>query len=128
MARTLAIYAERRHFLTPARRREIARHLTVPLIDRFEFRNDIDPDLLLYALYYKTFLADPSGDPPDLGPLAGYSPLLRDVDRPPAAITGPTASSPPDSAVPSPDSIGPIIESDGGAKAGSDAPAGGPLT
>ena len=27
MAKTLAIYAERRHYLTPARRREIARHL-----------------------------------------------------------------------------------------------------
>ena len=82
MARTLAIYAERRHFLTPARRREVARHLTVPLVERFEFRRDIDPDLLLYALYYKTFLADATGELPDLGPLAGYSPLLRDINKP----------------------------------------------
>ncbi|MFK8113061.1 MAG: RDD family protein [Rubripirellula sp.] len=81
MARTLAIYAERRHFLTPARRREVARHLTIPLVEQFEFRNDIDPDLLMYALYYKTFLADDS-DTPDLGPLAGYSPLLRDANKP----------------------------------------------
>lgn len=82
MARTLAIYAERRHYLTPARRREVARHLTTPLIERFEFRADIDPDLLMYSLYYKTFLADSSTEFADLGPLAGYSPLLRDAGKP----------------------------------------------
>ncbi|TWU56167.1 RDD family protein [Rubripirellula reticaptiva] len=82
MARTLAIYTERRHYLTPARRREVARHLTTSLIERFEFRSDIDPDLLMYALYYKTFLADASADLPDLGPLAGYSPLRRDSNKP----------------------------------------------
>lgn len=79
MARTLAVYAERRHYLTPARRREIARHLTLPLIDRFEFRPDIDADLLMIALYYKTFLAERNAEPTDLGPLAGYSPLVRDM-------------------------------------------------
>jgi len=79
MARTLAVYAERRHYLTPARRREVARHLTYHLVDRFEFREDIDPDLLMYALYYKTFLADHAAELPDLGPLAGYSPLRRDI-------------------------------------------------
>src|SRR6056297_1888608 len=83
MARTLAMYAERRHYLTPARRREVARHLAVPLIERFEFRDDIDPDLLLYALYYRTFLADASPELADLGPLAGYSPLRRAADKPP---------------------------------------------
>jgi hypothetical protein len=82
MARALAIYAERRHYLTPARRREVARHLTVPLVDLFEFRRDIDPDLLMYALYYRTFLTDASDDNPDLGPLAGYSPLRRDEHKP----------------------------------------------
>lgn len=75
MARTLAIYVERRHYLTPARRAEIARHLTLPLIDRFGFDSKVDPDLLMVALYYRTFLADPSTEPADLGPLAGYSPL-----------------------------------------------------
>ena len=82
MARTLAVYAERRDYLTPERRREVARHLSVPLIDRFEFRSDIDPDLLMYALYYRTFLADSSDAFPDLGPLAGYSPLRRDENKP----------------------------------------------
>ncbi|TWT91296.1 RDD family protein [Stieleria varia] len=91
MARALATYAERRHYLTPARRREVARHLTDKLIERFEFQRDIDPDLLLYALYYKTFLADSSAEPADLGPLAGYSPLLRDAAKQlPSADNGKT--------------------------------------
>lgn len=79
MAKALASYAERRLHLSPARRREIARHLATPLIERFEFRRDIDPDLLLYALYYRTFLADQSGEPPSLGALAGFSPLAKDA-------------------------------------------------
>lgn len=82
MARTLATYAERRDYLTRERRQEIARHLTDPLIRRFEFRSDIDPDLLMYALYYKTFLADTSTELADLGSLTGYSPLLRDQNKP----------------------------------------------
>ena len=98
MARTLATYVERRHFLTPQRRREVARHLTDPLIERFEFRRDIDPDLLLYALYYKTFLADSATESPDLGPLAGYSPLARDEGKPVGLA---------------PDSGVPAVESDG---------------
>lgn len=77
MARTLAIYVERRHYLTPARRAEIARHLTIPLIERFGFDSKVDPDLLMAALYYRTFLADPTEEPADLGPLAGYSPLRQ---------------------------------------------------
>jgi uncharacterized RDD family membrane protein YckC len=88
MAKALAIYAERRHYLTPARRREIARHLAIPLIDRFEFRADIDPDLLMYALYYKVFLTDTSDDLADLGPLAGFSPLRRDQNKPQGRLGG----------------------------------------
>jgi uncharacterized RDD family membrane protein YckC len=80
MAKALAGYAERRAYLSPGRRREIAKHLAVPLLERFEFRPDIDPDLLLYALYYRTFLADEHADPPDLGELAGFSPLLKDAE------------------------------------------------
>jgi len=81
MARTLAIYCERRAYLTPARRREIAMHLTTPLIERFEFRPDIDPDLLMVALYHATFLSDSRSEPPALGPLANASPLLRDLKK-----------------------------------------------
>jgi uncharacterized RDD family membrane protein YckC len=78
MAKVLASYAERRNFLSPGRRREIAKHLAVPLIERFEFRSDIDADLLLYAMYYRTFLADQTAEPVDLGALAGFSPLAKD--------------------------------------------------
>ncbi|MGV3484307.1 MAG: RDD family protein [Planctomycetaceae bacterium] len=81
MARTLAVYCERRAYLTPARRREIAMHLTTPLIERFEFRPDIDPDLLMVAMYYATFLSDSRSEPVSLGALAGASPLLRDQNR-----------------------------------------------
>lgn len=81
MARTLATYAERRQYLPATRRREIARSLADRLIQRFEFRKDIDPDLLLYSLYYKTFLAEPNEAEADLGPLAGYSPLAKDVGK-----------------------------------------------
>lgn len=79
MAKALANYAERRLHLSPSRRREIARHLAFPLAERFEFRRDIDPDLLLYALYYRTFLADETGEPASLGALAGFSPLAKDA-------------------------------------------------
>ncbi|MEM6978606.1 MAG: RDD family protein [Planctomycetota bacterium] len=75
MARTLAVYAERRHYLTPSRRVEIARHLTNPLLDRFDFRTDLDADLLMSALHYRTFVASADGEPADLGPLAGFSPM-----------------------------------------------------
>lgn len=96
MARTLAAYAERRAYLSPARRREVARHLAESLLDRFEFRRDIDPDLLLYALYYRTYLQDERAEPEPLGALAGHSPLARDAGQlPPApaniAVLAPTA-------------------------------------
>ena len=87
MARTLAVYCERRAYLSPARRREIAMHLTVPLIEKFEFRPDVDPDLLMVSLYYATFLNDARAEPASLGALAGVSPLLRDFKRTTPAIT-----------------------------------------
>ncbi len=70
MAKTLAIYCERRAYLTPARRREIALHLSQPLLERFGFRPDIDPDLLMVALYHYTFLFDEKIDLETLGPYA----------------------------------------------------------
>ena len=81
MARTLATYVERRAYLTPGRRREVARGLTDPLLQRFEFRPDIDPDLVMISLYHWTFIADPRDPPPDLGPLAGHSPLAKDFGK-----------------------------------------------
>ncbi len=81
LARTLATYVERRVYLTPNRRREVARGLTDQLLLRFDFRPDIDPDLLMLALYHATFLTDARNPSPDLGPLAGHSPLIKDGRR-----------------------------------------------
>ncbi|QDT60787.1 RDD family protein [Stieleria bergensis] len=98
MSRTLATYVERRAFLTPGRRTEVARALADPLGELFEFRKDIDPDLLLYALYYQTFLKDSSAPLPDVGNLSNYSPLARDAHRlnqsPPAVNPPPAVNSP----------------------------------
>lgn len=62
LARTLATYVERRRFFTPPRRREVARHLAIPLLNRFGLPPDTSYDLLLCALYYRTFIADRSQD------------------------------------------------------------------
>lgn len=62
LAKTLATYVERRRFFSPPRRREVARHLAVPLLERFGLPLDTSYDLLLCALYYRTFIADRSQD------------------------------------------------------------------
>lgn len=62
LAKTLATYVERRRFFSPPRRREVARHLAVPLLERFGLPLDTSYDLLLCALYYRTFIADRSRD------------------------------------------------------------------
>ena len=62
LAKTLATYVERRRFFTASRRREVARHLAEPLLEQFGMRKDTSHDLLLCALYYRTFIADRAGD------------------------------------------------------------------
>jgi uncharacterized RDD family membrane protein YckC len=62
LAKSLATYVERRRFFTPPRRREVARHLAIPLLERFSLPSDTSYDLLLCALYYRTFIADRSQD------------------------------------------------------------------
>ncbi len=58
MAQTLSSYVERRRYFTPARRREIAGHLGEPLLQRFGLPSDTSYDLLLCALYHRTFISD----------------------------------------------------------------------
>ncbi len=55
MARALSAYVERRRTFSIERRREIARHLAEPLLKVFKLEPDTSYDLLLCALYYKTF-------------------------------------------------------------------------
>jgi uncharacterized RDD family membrane protein YckC len=74
MARALAAYVDRRRFFSASRRREVARHLAKPLLERFGFPSDTSYDLLLCALYFRTFIADRSGQGPDDGE-AGTSPF-----------------------------------------------------
>jgi len=68
LARCLAAYVERRRFFSAARRREVARHLAEPLLEQFGMRQDTSHDLLLCALYYRTYVADRAADelPPGL--------------------------------------------------------------
>jgi hypothetical protein len=79
LAKTLATYVERRRFFSPPRRREVARHLAVPLLERFGLPLDTSYDLLLCALYYRTFIADRSQDERRLaeaqGAIQGASPF-----------------------------------------------------
>jgi hypothetical protein len=58
MASALAAYVERRNNFTPPRRKQVAAHLAQPLLERFGLPADTSYDLLLCALYYRTFVAD----------------------------------------------------------------------
>jgi uncharacterized RDD family membrane protein YckC len=58
LSKTLSTYVERRRFFSPARRREIARRLAEPLLVHFRLPADTSWDLLLCALYYRSFVAD----------------------------------------------------------------------
>ncbi|MEX2113019.1 MAG: RDD family protein [Pirellulales bacterium] len=58
MAQALSTYVARRERFSPARRFELARILADPLLERFQLPLDSNPDLLLCALYVRTFLSD----------------------------------------------------------------------
>ncbi len=58
LAQAVSTYVERRRFFSVPRRREIARHLAEPLLEKFGMRADTSHDLLLCAVYYRTFIAD----------------------------------------------------------------------
>jgi uncharacterized RDD family membrane protein YckC len=62
LAKTLAAYVDRRRFFSLQRRREVARHLAEPLLVQFGFPADTSYDLLLCALYYRSFIADRSDE------------------------------------------------------------------
>ena len=62
MAHALSVFVSRRERLAPARRYEIARTLSEPLVERFNLPPNTNPDLLLCALYYRTFIGDTPGE------------------------------------------------------------------
>lgn len=65
MAQALAHYVGQRRLFDHGRRAEIARHLGQPLLRLFGMRDDTSHDLLLCALYYRTFIA--KQEKPDSG-------------------------------------------------------------
>lgn len=67
LARALSDYVLRRKALGWNRREEVARHLGEPLKDRFNLPVDTSNDLLLCALYHRTFLSDRDDDRFDEG-------------------------------------------------------------
>ena len=55
LAKTVALYMERRIHLSVLRREEIAGNLAVPLLEMFELRSDTSADLLLCAIYVRIY-------------------------------------------------------------------------
>lgn len=58
LAQTAGLYMENRLRLSPARRLEVAKHVTSPLIKKFELLPDTSADLLMCALYVRIFLSE----------------------------------------------------------------------
>jgi len=57
----LAAYVQRRKFLVPARRLEIARHLATPIRDHLSLPANTDPDLLWCGLFQRAFHENAGG-------------------------------------------------------------------
>jgi uncharacterized RDD family membrane protein YckC len=58
VTQAITAYVTRRKLFSPARRYEIARILAEPLAERLGLPAEVDPDWVLCALYYHTFIAD----------------------------------------------------------------------
>lgn len=56
LGKALAAYADRRRYMTPSRRAEVARHVGAILVERFNLPLNTSHDLLLCALYHRTFV------------------------------------------------------------------------
>ncbi len=62
LTKAIAYYADQRRFLPPARAREIAGHVAVPLLEQFNLMADTDHDLFLCSVYFKLFAASAAAD------------------------------------------------------------------
>ncbi len=92
LSRAVATYVERRRFFSPARRREIARHLAEPLLERFNLPEDTSYDLMICALYHRAFIAELGREPDeDIIEAIGESPFSA-----PAVAATTTAPAVPD--------------------------------
>lgn len=91
-ARALSMYVERRRNFAPARRSEIASHLGRVFVERFNLPPDTSHDLLLCALYHRTFITDRIADEPELAPDSPF--LIAPVAASPFAAAPPQTSPP----------------------------------
>jgi hypothetical protein len=95
-ARALATYVQRRETIFWGRRREIARPLGEPLRERLDLPANTDLDLLLCALYHRTFITDRHDwhigetSSPFMQPNAAF-PQVVDPKTGNSAVTGSTA-------------------------------------
>jgi uncharacterized RDD family membrane protein YckC len=77
LAQALSAYVERRGSFAWGRRLEIARHLAEPLRDKFHLPSNTNLDLLLCALYHRTFIAE--GEQEELSKQSGIAVAERNV-------------------------------------------------
>ncbi len=75
MARALAAYVQRRSHFSSARRLEIAEHLGRGLQQQFNLPPDTDVDLLLCAVYYRTFITDRRDEEEAVAPGSPFAPV-----------------------------------------------------
>lgn len=61
LGKALAAYVDRRRYMTPSRRAEVARHVGAILVERFNLPLSTSHDLLLCALYHRTFVTQYQG-------------------------------------------------------------------
>jgi uncharacterized RDD family membrane protein YckC len=90
LARAISAYVERRNSFAWGRRLEIARHVAEPLREQFELPPNTNLDLLLCALYYRTFVTDrqeeplPQGNSPFAEPKNPYA--FLETESPPGTV------------------------------------------
>ncbi len=90
LSRAVATYVERRKYFSPARRREIARHLAEPLLAEFRLPQDTSYDLMVCALYHRAFIADQGRAEDDIIRSIGQSPFRSGESPAPWPFPRPT--------------------------------------
>lgn len=82
MSQALAHFIDQRNRLAQQRRDEIARHLAEPLCKHLNLDPNINPDLLLQALYYRAFVSDAQDEIPLTSPMATIVPINPEYVQP----------------------------------------------
>ena len=98
MGQALATYVDRRQLFSPPRRREIARHIAEPLLPKFGLAADTSYDLLLCALYHRTFLSEEDAE---VAMPNAYAEMQRQLAESNRAMLPPGVVPPQPQAVPS---------------------------